>query len=109
MSASSSLQTPLPAQPINSLVVHRHRRPLSRTLYKLSTGSVTIGFAGGSITADYGHNWPTPVVNWFVATFPNVRFTVENSAIGATGSDSGAAADSAQLHSGAAQRGRGDV
>jgi len=86
---SPQIQTPLSAQPINGLVVHRHRRPLTRTLHKLSTGAVTLGFAGGSITADYNHNWPTPVANWFVATFPNVRFTVENSAIGATGSDSG--------------------
>jgi len=86
----SSSHNPIPAQPIDGLAVHRHRRPLVRTLHKLSTGALTLGFAGGSITADYGqnHNWPNPVTNWFVENFPGVRFTIENSAIGATGSDS---------------------
>src|SRR5690606_1319664 len=33
------------------------------------------------------HNWPEPVTAWLVDAYPNVRFSVENAAIGATGSD----------------------
>jgi hypothetical protein len=40
---------------------------------------------GGSITAGI-HNWPEPVVNWFGDAFPDARISVENAAIGATGS-----------------------
>jgi len=48
---------------------------------------VTIGFLGGSITDPRpGYNWPEPVIGWFVNRFPGVRLSVENAAIGATGS-----------------------
>jgi hypothetical protein len=49
---------------------------------------LTIGFIGGSITdARPRHNWPEAVTAWFVETFPNASITVENAAIGATGSE----------------------
>lgn len=65
-----------------------HRRPLRRTWQALHNGSITLGFIGGSITDPRpGHNWPEPVIAWFVETFPRVRVSVENAAIGATGSD----------------------
>jgi lysophospholipase L1-like esterase len=65
------------------------RNRLSKVKRKLQTGQLTLGFIGGSITADSRvmANWPESVARWFVETFPKVRFTVENAAIGATGSD----------------------
>lgn len=65
------------------------RNRLTQVRNKLQDGHVTLGFIGGSITADSGvmPNWPEPVARWFVGAFPNVRFSVENAAIGATGSD----------------------
>lgn len=86
---SLPLQAALPRQPIDQLTVQQHRKPLARTLRKLASGELTVGFAGGSITADYPQNWPNPLVAWLVETFPQVRITIENTAIGATGSDSG--------------------
>ena len=71
------------------MAVHQHRGGLSRTLRKLGEASLTVGFAGGSITDPRtGQNWPEPVIAWFVETFPGVRVFVENMAIGATGSES---------------------
>lgn len=68
--------------------IWRHRGPLEKFRRKLNTGSVTLGFLGGSITeAAPGHNWPEKVLAWLIEKFPDVRFTVENAAIGATGSD----------------------
>ncbi|MBL8028456.1 MAG: SGNH/GDSL hydrolase family protein [Fibrobacteres bacterium] len=65
-----------------------HRRPLVNTLRKIKSGRLTLGFIGGSITAQNAwHNWPEPVIAWFNDTFPDLRLTVENAAIGATGSD----------------------
>ena len=65
-----------------------HRKPLIHTWQALRKGSITLGFIGGSITDPRpGHNWPEPVTAWFVETFPNVRVSVENAAIGATGSE----------------------
>lgn len=73
---------------MRGLNVWQHRRPLTRTLEKLNRDRLNVGFLGGSITeAPPGHNWPEAVVSWLVETFPHVRFTVENAAIGATGSD----------------------
>ncbi|GAG09786.1 unnamed protein product, partial [marine sediment metagenome] len=71
------------------MVVHQYRGGLGRTLAALADGAATLGFAGGSITDPRaGHNWPEAVIAWFVETFPDVRFSVENMAIGATGSES---------------------
>ncbi|MFC3798894.1 GDSL-type esterase/lipase family protein [Cohnella sp. GCM10012308] len=65
------------------------RSSLTRTRNKLRSGTVTLGFIGGSITEDgrSAHNWPEPVTRWFAETFPRTRIVVENAAIGATGSD----------------------
>ncbi|GGD57315.1 acyl-CoA thioesterase [Paenibacillus nasutitermitis] len=55
----------------------------------MGRGQVTVGFLGGSITdARPGHNWPEKVMNWLANRYPDVRFIVENAAIGATGSES---------------------
>jgi hypothetical protein len=68
--------------------IWNHRRNLCSTLRKLEEGKLTIGFIGGSITDSRPrHNWPEPVIAWFVETFPKSRIVVENAAIGATGSD----------------------
>jgi len=65
----------------------RIRGSLTRFKDALRHGSVKIGFAGGSITTSKTpSNWPTYVRGWFVDKFRNVRLTVVNSAIGATGS-----------------------
>lgn len=69
------------------LQVLRHRGGLKRTLKTLRRGKITIGFCGGSITDPRAQNWPEPVTSWFVERYPKVRVTVENAAIGATGSD----------------------
>ncbi len=70
------------------LTVWQHRAPLTRLREKLKEGRVTLGFIGGSITdARPRHNWPEPVTAWLVDAYPEVRFAVENAAIGATGSD----------------------
>jgi hypothetical protein len=69
----------------------QHRSPLMRTRRALESGRITLGFIGGSITADVltprGRNWPEPVIAWFKTCFPQIRIQVENVAIGATGSD----------------------
>ncbi|XEC93615.1 SGNH/GDSL hydrolase family protein [Paenibacillus tarimensis] len=68
--------------------IWNHRKSLSRTSRKIKEGRLTLGFIGGSITdARPRHNWPEPVIAWFVESFPEVRIVVENAAIGATGSD----------------------
>lgn len=52
---------------------------------------MTVGFLGGSITAPKtGTRWPEPFQRWLLDRFPGVRLTVENAALGATGSDLGA-------------------
>ncbi|MCQ6558740.1 SGNH/GDSL hydrolase family protein [Paenibacillus mendelii] len=64
------------------------RSSLLKLQAAIERGEVTIGFLGGSITeARPGHNWPEKVMAWLVETYPQVRFYVENAAIGATGSD----------------------
>ncbi|NQX59672.1 SGNH/GDSL hydrolase family protein [Paenibacillus qinlingensis] len=65
------------------------RNRLTHVRSKLQKGKLTLGFIGGSITGDSRvmANWPEPVARWFVETFPHARITVENAAIGATGSD----------------------
>ena len=63
------------------------RGDLTRFKQALAKGKVKIGFAGGSITtAKTLSNWPTYIRGWFVDSFKDVRLTVVNSAIGATGS-----------------------
>lgn len=76
------------ALPAVAAPVLRVRRPLSGTAAALTRGQLTVGFLGGSITAaKTGTRWPEPFVAWLGATYPDVRFTIENAAIGATGSD----------------------
>lgn len=76
------------ALPVVTHPVMRVRRPLSRTATALARGHLTLGFLGGSITdAKTGTRWPEPFVAWLTATYPDTRFTVENAAVGATGSD----------------------
>jgi hypothetical protein len=66
----------------------KHRKPLINTKNQITTGELILGFIGGSITdARARHNWPEPVIAWFVEQFPDVRIFVENAAIGATGSE----------------------
>ncbi|PWW07444.1 hypothetical protein DFQ01_102338 [Paenibacillus cellulosilyticus] len=70
------------------LQVWNHRGNLANTKRAIAEGELTLGFIGGSITdARPRHNWPEPVIAWFVDTYPGVRIVVENAAIGATGSD----------------------
>ena len=55
-----------------------------------ASGKCTVGYFGGSIT-DGGadHNWPHFVDHWLASRLPETRITVENIALGATGSDVG--------------------
>lgn len=71
--------------------VIRRRGDLSRSRAAVQRGAVTVGFLGGSITAPKTRTrWPEPFQRWLVERFPGVRLTVENAALGATGSDLGA-------------------
>ncbi|WP_169084830.1 SGNH/GDSL hydrolase family protein [Paenibacillus sp. PL91] len=71
-----------------TLSIWNHRNKLQRTRQKIEEGRLTVGFIGGSITdARPRHNWPEPVIGWLAEQYPNTRITVENAAIGATGSD----------------------
>ncbi len=78
-----------PANPLDLLgPVIRRRGPLTRTQAALARGHLTIGFLGGSITAPQpAYSWPEALVAWLVDTYPGVKITVENAALGATGSD----------------------
>lgn len=70
------------------LAIHHHRAPLSRLALALASGTVRLGFLGGSITDQKtGRRWPEPFIAWMINRWPNVRFIIENAAIGATGSD----------------------
>ncbi|MDQ0058564.1 SGNH/GDSL hydrolase family protein [Paenibacillus harenae] len=71
-----------------TLRVWKHRGSLNHTRAKIREGRLTVGFIGGSITdARPRHNWPEPVIGWLAEQFPDTRISVENAAIGATGSD----------------------
>lgn len=71
--------------------VIRRRGDLPRSRSALQRGSLRLGFLGGSITAPKtGTRWPEPLQRWLLDRFPGVRLTVENAALGATGSDLGA-------------------
>lgn len=88
MNKSSKASIKSHENPVESLAVHHHRRGLARSRRAITAGSITVGFIGGSITDPRtGYNWPEPVVAWFMNAFPGLRITVENAAIGATGSD----------------------
>jgi len=75
-------------RPIDRLQVFQHRGGLHRPRRALDSGRLAIGFTGGSITDPRpGYTWPEPVIAWFVERFPQARISVENAAIGATGSE----------------------
>ncbi|GGD51077.1 SGNH/GDSL hydrolase family protein [Paenibacillus nasutitermitis] len=68
--------------------IWKHRRPLAALQRALASGTLRLGFIGGSITDARGrNNWPEPVIAWFAEHYPQVRLFVENAAIGATGSE----------------------
>ncbi len=68
--------------------VIRRRGPLPRTQAAIARGSITVGFLGGSITSPQpAYSWAEPLVAWLVDTYPGLKVTVENAALGATGSD----------------------
>jgi hypothetical protein len=83
------IRTRLPAQLIDQLQTVKHRNPLASTRQAIAQGKLSVGFMGGSITAGWNHNWPSPVTSWLTETYPNLLVSAENAAIGATGSDSG--------------------
>ena len=68
--------------------VIRRRGDLARTRAALAQGRLTVGFFGGSITDPSTFNrWPEALTGWLGDAHPGLRLTVENAAIGATGSD----------------------
>lgn len=68
--------------------IWKHRSGLPQVKKRIGEGQLTIGFLGGSITDERAkHNWPEPVIAWFVEKYPELRIIVENAAIGATGSE----------------------
>lgn len=73
---------------MRNMQVYQHRAGLVRTLEAIKSKRLTIGFIGGSITDPRpGNNWPEPIVAWFEEHYPDVRLTIENAALGATGSE----------------------
>jgi lysophospholipase L1-like esterase len=74
--------------PSDKLAVHRTRGPMPNFRRALSSGTVRVGFLGGSITDQKtGTRWPEGFAAWLTAKWPDVRWILENAAIGATGSD----------------------
>jgi len=72
----------------DKLAVHRTRGPLPNFRRALASGTVRVGFLGGSITEQRtGNRWPEGFAAWLTAKWPKVRWIIENAAIGATGSD----------------------
>ena len=68
------------------------RGELTQLKKGIANGRVKIGFAGGSITtAKTTSNWPLYLRGWFVNRYQNVRLSMVNAAIGATGSMCGLA------------------
>lgn len=64
------------------------RGELKNTRKALASGSLKLGFLGGSITdQEGGERWPQYVENWLLMQYPGLRLQVENLARGATGSD----------------------
>jgi hypothetical protein len=75
-------------RPSDKLAVHRTRGPLPNFRRALASGTVRVGFLGGSITDQKtGTRWPDGFAAWLTAKWPKVRWIYENAAIGATGSD----------------------
>ena len=84
--------------PLDSLgPVIRRRGPLTRTQAAIVRGRLSVGFLGGSITAPGGTSWSDALVAWLVDAFPAVRISVENAAIGATGSELAAIRTQAEI------------
>ncbi len=74
--------------PSDKLAVHRTRGPLPNFGRALASGTVRVGFLGGSITDQKtGTRWPEGFAVWLTSKWPKVRWILENAAIGATGSD----------------------
>lgn len=74
--------------PSDKLAVHRTRGPLPNFRRALESGTVRVGFLGGSITDQKtGTRWPEGFAAWLTSKWPEVRWILENAAIGATGSD----------------------
>lgn len=74
--------------PSEKLAVHRTRGPLPNFRRALASGTVRVGFLGGSITDQKaGTRWPEGFAAWVIAKWPKVRWIFENAAIGTTGSD----------------------
>ncbi|WFB35352.1 SGNH/GDSL hydrolase family protein [Kiritimatiellota bacterium B12222] len=72
----------------SDLEIYQNRAALVHSVKALSTGAMTVGFMGGSITdARTKNRWPEAVIAWINDRFPELRVGVENAAIGATGSD----------------------
>ena len=70
------------------LEIYKKRKGFPRLLEAIKNGKATIGFIGGSITdQSSGSRWSENVCSWFSEKFPEVRFNIENAAIGGTGSD----------------------
>jgi hypothetical protein len=70
------------------LSIYEKRKGFPRLLDAIKNGKATIGFIGGSITdQSSATRWSENISAWFVENFPEVRFSIENAAIGATGSD----------------------
>ncbi len=70
------------------LLAHHIRGPLTHFRRALASGTVRVGFLGGSITSQQtGTRWPEALAAWLTAKWPRVRWILENAAIGATGSD----------------------
>lgn len=68
--------------------IWKFRSGFPNVLNQINKGQLTLGFLGGSITEEGArHNWPEPVVAWFVEHYPEVRIIVENAGIGGTGSE----------------------
>jgi lysophospholipase L1-like esterase len=66
------------------------RSQLTHTKLALAQQQLTIGFLGGSITENrVPHNWPEAIIRFFLSQNPGLQLTIQNAAIGATGSDFG--------------------
>lgn len=74
--------------PSEKLAVHRTRGLLPNFRRAIESGTVRVGFLGGSITDQKtGTRWPEGFAAWLTSKWPKVRWIFENAAIGATGSD----------------------
>ena len=68
----------------------RKRGSLENLKKAIENKNARIGFIGGSITdAKNGNNWPYRVTGFLLEAYPDVKFTIDNVAIGATGSVNG--------------------